>query len=195
VGRSISILPADGCSPPASPDPERISVYLGRGRAFGSGLHETTVSCLEEIEKLEELDGCRVLDVGTGTGILAISALLLGADRADSLDIEADAAALAAANARLNGLQDVMNTFCGTLEATGTTAAYDLVMANIQGDIIQELAGGLADRLAPGGHLLLSGIDFSDSTQVKQQFARQGLTEIRAVFLEDFVTQLWTKAP
>ena len=116
-----------------------IPLYLSKKGAFGSGEHETTAACLRQLEKITTLQGCRALDLGSGTGILAIAALLLGAESAIAIDIEWPAAFSCSMNALLNGVENRVLTVCGELE-TLSCSGFDLVMANIYADILMPLA-------------------------------------------------------
>lgn len=169
-----------------------IPLYLGRKGAFGSGEHETTAACLGQLEKLPSLSGCRVLDLGSGTGILAIAALLLGAGRAIAVDIEWPAALSCSANAALNGLGSRILTVCGELASLAETG-FDLVIANIYADILLPLAEQLVDLTLPGGMLLLSGIPLQDKYDVWRRYTRLGCREADAVIGEEFVTYLFEK--
>lgn len=170
-------------------------IYLGAGRAFGSGRHETTVSCLEKMEGLHLHSGSKVLDVGTGTGILGLAALALGAGSVVALDVDPDAAICASGNAALNGKTDRMAVICGTLDVFQLRARFDLVLANIYGDIILDLGSRLSGHLAPGGHMILSGIQYHDSTEVALRLRELGLAKVSVTFLDDYVTQVWLNPP
>jgi len=175
-------LPAN-CSTP---------LYLGKKGAFGSGEHETTAACLGQLEKLAALSGWRVLDLGSGTGILAIAALLLGAGSAVAVDIEWPAALSCSANAALNGLESRVLTVCGELASLAETG-FDLVIANIYADILMPLAEQLVGLTLPGGMLLLSGIPLQDKYDVWQRYTRLGCREVDAAIGEEFVTYLLEK--
>lgn len=169
----------------------RIPIVLGPGRAFGSGQHETTIRCVEEMEKMDSLEGKRVLDVGTGTGILALAAALMDADRVVALDVQSDAASACSGNAWLNGVENRICTICGNLDSISLKREYDLILANIYSDIILTEAAGLAGRLRSGGRMILSGIDFTDSRSIRNRFAKEGLKEESTTFGVDYVTQVW----
>lgn len=143
-------------SVPAASEGARVLV-LEPGRAFGTGLHASTslvASLLDE--RAASLAGKVLLDVGTGSGILALTALALGASRAVGLDVDPEAVAVALENAARNG-------FGGRLEARVGSAAdaggrFALVLANIEAKILGPIAEDLAACVAPGGALILSGI-------------------------------------
>lgn len=169
-----------------------IPLYLSKKGAFGSGEHETTAACLGRLEQLPSLNGRRVLDLGSGTGILAIAALLLGAGSAVAVDIEWPAALSCSLNGALNGLGDRVLTVCGELAAV-SGAGFDLVIANIYADILMPLAGQLVDLTLPGGLILLSGIPLQDKFDVWRRYTGLGCSEVDAVIGEEFVTYLLKK--
>jgi ribosomal protein L11 methyltransferase len=176
----------------AKPDDCGIPLYLGKDGAFGSGEHETTAACLQQLERLPALAGVRLLDLGSGTGILAVAALLLGAAAAVAIDIEWPAAVSCSRNVALNSLEDRCLTVCGELAAVGATG-FDLVMANIYVDILLPLAGQLTALLNPGGHILLSGIPLQDKFDIWRRYTALGCQVVDSVIGEEFVTYLLVK--
>jgi len=137
-------------------DPEAVNVRLDPGLAFGTGTHPTTSMCLTALDGIDVKDKT-VLDVGCGSGVLAIAALLLGAKSAVGTDIDPQALAASRENATRNGIQE--QDF--TLYMAGEDPAdqqYDIVLANILAGPLVELAPMLSSRLKPGGKLLLSGL-------------------------------------
>jgi ribosomal protein L11 methyltransferase len=189
IGQRFLICPPENCDPVD----DRIPLYLDRARAFGSGLHETTISCLDELEALPGIDGLRILDIGCGTGILALAAILLGAESAIAYDIDLEAASACARNARLNGLHENIAVYCGTMEALSSDARFDLVLANIYGDIILDLARDMIARLHSGGTVILSGIAYEHMTDVRKAFENQGFTQTTNRLMEEYVTMIWEK--
>lgn len=183
----FTIIP-EGASPPAA----GIPIVLGRKGAFGSGEHETTVSCLQFLSRLPPLSGARVLDLGSGTGILAIAALRLGAAAAVGVDTSWDASLSCALNGRLNGVARALLPVCGELSAVGTRD-FDLLLANIYADLHLALAEEMIARVRPGGTLLLSGIPLQDKFDVQQRFVRQGCTLLDMEILEEYTTFLLRK--
>ncbi len=134
----------------------RKSLIIDPGMAFGSGQHETTRLCMELIEKYTK-PGDKVLDVGTGSGILAISALLLGAGSAMGIDIDALSVKVAAENAALNGVGNNFIPKHGDL-AKDVDETFDLITANIVADIVIALTPDAVKLLKPAGTYIMSGI-------------------------------------
>lgn len=137
--------------------PEQVLIEIEPGMAFGTGLHPTTRGCLALLEK-HCRPGARVLDVGTGSGILAIAALRLGAAAVVGLDIDAQALRVARQNAQRNGLEERLELRPGTLSGNFGEAAYDLVLSNILAGVIVELAPRVRRALRPGGRWIAGGI-------------------------------------
>ncbi len=189
LGEKFTVVPAGH----NTPEDGRFRIVLGYGRAFGSGQHETTASCIEKMEKMGSLAGMQVLDFGSGTGILSLAAFSLGSDMIVAFDIEKDAALAVSNNAELNGARKEVLVFCGNLDCVLPDCAFDLILANIYGDIIIGNSGSLFSLLSPGGTMILSGIEYTDSTQVKDRLKRHGLNCKEIEFLEDYVTQVWAK--
>jgi ribosomal protein L11 methyltransferase len=182
------IIPADEPVPSGG----AIPLVMGKKGAFGSGEHETTASCLEELEHLPGIAGMNCLDLGSGTGILASAAARLGAAEVVAIDIDPVAAASCAANVRLNGVADRVFPVCGEL-ACLRRGNYDLVMANIYAEIHLALAGEMVAMTRPGGYLLLSGIPTQDNYEVQLRFRREGCSLLDSRFMEEFVTFLFRK--
>ncbi len=140
-----------------SPQGEEKVLVMDPGMAFGTGHHDTTSFSLEFLRKsLAEKTGQSVLDVGCGTGILGMGALLFGAGRVMAIDNDPDAVAAAKENAVKNGMAAQMEVASTPL--ADITGEYNIVVANIIHDVLLALADELAVRLAPGGSLILSGV-------------------------------------
>jgi ribosomal protein L11 methyltransferase len=166
VGRFVVAPPWDAVEETGG----RIVVRVEPGMAFGTGTHETTRLCLAAIEK--HFDGASFLDVGTGTGILAIAAARLRpAARVEACDTDAEAVEIARENARLNGVGDRVGFRVGSVEAT--TGSADFVCANLTADVIVPLLPALAS--ATCGRLVLSGILAEQSAWVLDALRRVGV--------------------
>lgn len=137
--------------------PDQVALHLDPGMAFGTGLHPTTRGCLTLLQEISPMPPV-VLDVGSGSGILALAALRLGAERAVCYDTDPLAVDATLANAKVNGLQDRITGQLGSLPLTPADAPYPLVLANLVATVLVELAESLAAHTAPGGRLLASGI-------------------------------------
>ena len=171
-----------------------VVVVLDPGMAFGTGLHPTTRLCVELLE--EHLrPGDAVLDVGTGSGVLAITAALHGASRVDAVDIEPVAVRATRENAERNGVADRIRVEAGSV---GTDApfggAYPLVLANIIARILVDLAPDLIAAVAPAGTLILSGVIESKEPAVRRAFDGQWLTMERRAQMEDWVALVYRRA-
>ena len=135
--------------------PDDLIIEIDPGMAFGTGTHETTALCIELIEQYYKTG--RLLDIGTGSGILAIAAALLGAKDVYAIDIDEDAVRVAKENVRQNGLESCVKVEKGDL-LKGVRGTYDFAVANILAPVICMLAGPLRAYLAPGGVFVCSGI-------------------------------------
>ena len=135
--------------------PGDLIIEIDPGMAFGTGTHETTALCIELIEKYYR--GGKLLDVGTGSGILAIAAALLGAADVVAVDIDPDAVRVAKENVALNGLSGRISVREGDL-LQGLNERFDFAAANILAPVIRLLAAPLTAHLNPGGLFVCSGI-------------------------------------
>ncbi len=153
AGRRTLLVPA-WLEAPDEPDRDLV-VRLDPGRAFGSGSHESTRLAVAALEAAVR-PGDRVLDVGCGSGVLAIVAVRLGAASAHALDQEGDAEPATLANAERNGVADRVTASATPLPEVREAA--DLVVANIGGPVLFDLAADLVAHVAPGGRVVLSGV-------------------------------------
>ena len=159
------------------PAPEDIEIALDPGMAFGTGTHPTTQLCLEALETIMR-PALDVLDLGCGSGILAIAAAKLGARHVLALDIDAIALRATRENAALNGVARQIRVEQGSLEtALSCGRRFDLAVVNILARIILEMSErGLAQILKPGGSAIFSGIIDSQADEVEAGLRRAGLT-------------------
>lgn len=158
--------------PPWLPAPDGAGTVLQIevGQAFGTGHHETTTGCLAALQELD-LTGCSVLDVGTGSGVLAIAAARLGAGRVVGVDTDPLAITAAAENAARNGVD--LELAAGSVDAV--EGRFDVVVANLDTTTLSALAGVLAARMAPQGTLVASGVGVPRSAEAEAAFAAAGL--------------------
>ncbi|MCS7260968.1 MAG: 50S ribosomal protein L11 methyltransferase [Anaerolineae bacterium] len=187
VGRCLVIKPSWEVYHPL---PHEQVIEIDPGMAFGSGLHATTRLCLTLLEEHLHL-GDIVLDLGSGSGILAIAAARLGAAQVLALDIDPEAVRVARDNVRCNGLESIITVQHGTLAHDGTLqlespsrvssmcvcapGCWNIILANLLAETILELAPALARNLLPGGTLIASGIILEQSAQVSEALSAQGL--------------------
>jgi ribosomal protein L11 methyltransferase len=150
-------------------------VVLDPGMAFGTGSHATTALCLAALsDLLGDRPGAAVLDVGTGSGLLAIAARKLGAGRVAANDNDPVAVEVARENAARNGVALEL-----TSAPVGAIAGrFDVVVANILANVLVALAPELAAKVAPGGVLLLSGILGSQEEEVRRAAVAAGLSPV-----------------
>ena len=167
IGQRLAVVPSW-----QEYDTDRVKLILDPGLAFGTGGHETTSLCLEALD--ERVKG-GVLDIGTGSGILAIAALKLGAASAEGVDIDPVAVRTAGENAALNGTADKLTVLVGDLsdKASGT---YDIITANIVANAILSLAPAVPGLMAEDAVFIASGIIDSRKDEVIAGLEKAGLT-------------------
>jgi len=157
---------------PSPPPPGAVEVVLDPGMAFGTGTHPTTALCLAALDELLAASpGAAVLDVGTGSGLLAIAARKLGAGRVAGTENDPVALRVAEENASRNGVALEL----GLVAPSEVEGQFPIVVANILANTLVELAPGIAARVAPGGSLLLSGILAGQEEEVRAAYLAQGL--------------------
>ncbi len=153
----------------------RVVLNIEPGAAFGTGTHETTRLCLETLDKIIK-DGDTVLDIGCGSGILAISSMLLGAKEGFGVDIDPIAVKTAKENGKMNNLGEPELTFvCGDL-ADKVTKKYDVVVANIVADIIILFSTQVRTFMKSGATFIASGIIDSRADEVITSLQSAGIT-------------------
>lgn len=181
IGRRLVIVPAwlD------APQDERIAVRMDPGMAFGTGTHPTTQLCLEAVEAwVGARPGEAVLDIGCGSGILAVAALKLGACRALGVDIDPDAYRATLENGALNAVSDRLEASVGSLAEVlagrFSLRRAPLVLANILAVVLARLLDeGLGELVTPGGRLVLSGIIDEQASDVQAALERNGLRLVK----------------
>ena len=171
IGKRLAIVPGW-----EQYDTDRTAITMDPGMAFGTGTHETTALCLEVLDERVR-GGERVLDIGTGSGILAIAALKLGAAAAEGVDIDPMCVRTAGENAARNGVENRLTVLVGDL-SDKASGVYDLITANIVAAAILSLAPHVPALLAPGAVFIASGIIDTRKEEV--------LAGLRAAGLEPF---------
>ena len=173
--------------------PEDIVLEIDPGMAFGSGTHATTRMCLELIEDGLKA-GDRVLDVGTGSGILLLAAARLGAGPLIGVDIDEVAVAVAAENLRRNGIApERWQTQRGTIQLAATRG-FDLVVANILSEVIIPILPEVARVLADDGRFIASGIVAANAPKVEAALGAAGLVAREIRRCEDWVAMVVARA-
>jgi|SRR5579862_2135141 len=170
VGDDFFVIPS--WENPSVPD-ERLAIRIDPGQAFGTGTHETTQLTMEALKRWLEPEQV-VLDVGTGSGILAIAARLLGAKKVFACDIDAVAVEVARANIKRNS-EDAVWTFCGSLDAV-TAGSVHLLMGNLTADLIAVLFPEFHRVLRPHGVAIFSGILHDQIEDIRELLKRFDFT-------------------
>lgn len=179
VGDNLTIIPSW-----LQTETDRIPVIIDPGMVFGTGHHETTRTCLSLIEKASQNGNKRrLLDIGTGTGILAIGAGRLGFREVVAVDIDPLCVDAAARNVAANGLGNV-EIMEGGISIVAET--FDVIVANLLSEILTEIAPDLAARLKPGGTAILSGMLTGQEDGVIQAMDSSGL-----IFQEKLIDNKW----
>lgn len=171
-----------------------VVVELDPGMAFGTGLHPTTRLSVLGVEQVLQA-GDRVFDVGTGSGILAIAALKLGAESADAVDVETVAIGATKDNAERNGVANLLHVEHGSVGPDEPfQGVYDVVLANIIARILIELSADLVRQTRSGGHLVLAGIIESREAEVVEAFAALDAKIVTRRQHEDWVSLVLVKS-
>jgi ribosomal protein L11 methyltransferase len=190
IGKKFIVLR----SPETEEPGDRLPLVLGYGRAFGSGDHETTRSCLEELEKLPVSSMELVLDLGCGTGILAIAAARMDARSVVAVDPNPFAIEATSANIALNGIEKQIQVIQGELKDV-KGMRFDLIMANLYGDVLLEIAQNIPLSSKPGGYVLLSGVQYDYHSEIKTCFLELGYRLMKNRMLEEYTTLLFKGKP
>jgi ribosomal protein L11 methyltransferase len=188
VGEKLLIKPS---WEQASPDETRKIIEIDPASSFGTGQHNTTRLCLELLEKVL-VGGDRLLDLGCGSGILSIGALILGADSATAVDIDDNSVKIAAENAEKNGIPaDRYTAYCGDITSDGSLVqriggGYDVVCANIVADVLIAMSGIFGGFLKQGGKLVISGIIDARRDEVLETVEKAGFKLIESRRSDDW---------
>lgn len=187
VGQRLVIVPA---WKRFRPRPGQVPLRLDPGMAFGTGLHPTTQLCLRALEQRIR-PGSRILDLGTGSGILAIAAAKLGGGPVLALDKDPIAVRSACQNVRRNRLSRQIEVREGTL--TPGAGPFEMILANLLVPVLHELAGLLAQALGPGGILISSGVLAEQAGEIAADLERAGLSLVEQPREGDWVALIALK--
>lgn len=135
---------------------DEVVLEMDPGMAFGTGTHETTTLCIDAIDRYIQ-KGAEVADIGCGTGVLAIAAILLGAEKATAVDVDSNAVKITEENSKRNHVDDRLEVIHGNL-LDPLQGKYDMIIANIIADIIIQLTESISNYLKPDGLFIASGI-------------------------------------
>ena len=189
ISERFTIVPTWETYEPVSTD--ELIIELDPGMAFGTGTHPTTVMCLQALEKTVK-PGDYVTDVGTGSGVLAIGAALLGAKHVHALDLDEVAVRSAKINIKLNKVQHTADVVHGNLLDT-VKEQSDVVVANILAEIIMSFTNDAFQVVKEGGMYITSGIIGAKKDDVKQSLESAGFVIEEVMMMEDWVTILSKK--
>lgn len=184
ISERFTIVPTWETYEPVSTD--ELIIELDPGMAFGTGTHPTTVMCLQALEKTVK-PGDYVTDIGTGSGVLAIGAALLGAKHVHALDLDEVAVRSAKINVKLNKVQNTTDVVHGNLLDT-VNEPSDVVVANILAEIIMSFTADAFQVVKEGGLYITSGIIGAKKDDVKQSLEAAGFVIEEVMMMEDWVT-------
>ncbi len=188
IGRSLVVKPTWTTY---QAKPEDLVLQMDPGMAFGCGTHATTRLCLQLLEEYM-VPGCTLVDVGTGSGILAMAGSLLGAGKVWAVDEDPIAIRTAAENLALNNLEAKVCLVRGNL-LDDITPTVDLVVANIIAEVLMELSPTAAFVLKSGGHFIASGITISKENMVRKKLVADGFRLIDRWNEEEWVALVGVK--
>ncbi|AIE60798.1 50S ribosomal protein L11 methyltransferase [Bacillus methanolicus] len=165
---------------------DELIIELDPGMAFGTGTHPTTVMCIQALERTVK-NGDRVIDVGTGSGVLSIAAALLGAEQVQALDLDDVAVSAARLNVKLNKVQHIVTVFQNNL-LDGIEDLADVVVANILAEVILRFTNDAARIVKKGGYFITSGIIQQKKQAVKDALIEAGFEIEEIIQMEDWVS-------
>ncbi|ARK22988.1 50S ribosomal protein L11 methyltransferase [Sporosarcina ureae] len=183
ISKRFTIVPTWEEYTPVESD--ELIIELDPGMAFGTGTHPTTVLCLQALEKYLEPNQT-IVDVGTGSGVLAIGAALLGAKHITALDLDEVAVRAAEENVTYNHVDDRITVLKGNL-LDSIEEAPDLIIANILADVIMSFSQDAYQLVKPGGLFITSGIIGAKRDEVRNDLIAQGFEILETVLMEDWV--------
>lgn len=194
VGRLIVTPPWAKEAAAADVGPDDIVLTIQPSMGFGTGHHQSTRLCLELLQRHVRA-GVSVLDIGTGSGVLAAAAVRLGAGRALAVDYDTDALESARENIDANGLADrvTLQVFDLAAGRLPESAPFDVVCANITAGVLERHAALVAATVAPGGLLVTSGYQEWDAADVAAAFSSEGLRPIDEALEDDWIAHAFTR--
>jgi ribosomal protein L11 methyltransferase len=184
ISEKFTIVPTWEIYTPVSSD--ELIIELDPGMAFGTGTHPTTVMCIQALERTV-LPGDRVIDVGTGSGVLSIAAAMLGAEDVRAYDLDEVAVTSARLNIKLNKVSDKVTTSQNNLLDGVEENSADVVVANILAEVILRFTDDVAHVVKPGGTFIASGIIQQKKDQVKEGLIQSGFEITETILMEDWV--------
>ncbi|MCP3764283.1 50S ribosomal protein L11 methyltransferase [Domibacillus sp. A3M-37] len=190
ISEKFTIVPTWEDYEPFSTD--ELIIELDPGMAFGTGTHPTTVMCLQALERFVQPNQ-HIVDVGTGSGVLAIGAALLGASRVTALDLDEVAVSAARQNVALNHVENIVSVSKNNL-IDGIDEQPDVIVSNILAEVIISFTDDVASILRPGGFFIASGIIGQKKDDVRKAMTAAGLVIEETVVMEDWVCIVGKKA-
>ncbi|WP_046178753.1 50S ribosomal protein L11 methyltransferase [Domibacillus tundrae] len=190
ISEKFTIVPTWEDYEPFSTD--ELIIELDPGMAFGTGTHPTTVMCLQALERFVQPNQ-HIVDVGTGSGVLAIGAALLGASRVTALDLDEVAVSAARQNVALNRVENIVSVSKNNL-IDGIDEQPDVIVSNILAEVIISFTDDVASILLPGGFFIASGIIGQKKDDVRKAMTAAGLVIEETVVMEDWVCIVGKKA-
>ncbi|MFB3160593.1 50S ribosomal protein L11 methyltransferase [Neobacillus sp. 179-J 1A1 HS] len=184
ISEKFTIVPTWEIYTPVSSD--ELIIELDPGMAFGTGTHPTTVMCIQALERTVR-PGDRVIDVGTGSGVLSIAAAMLGAEDVRAYDLDEVAVTSARLNIKLNKVSEKVATLQNNLLDGVEENSADVVVANILAEVILRFTDDVAHVVKPGGTFIASGIIQQKKDQVKEGLIQSGFEITETILMEDWV--------
>ncbi|MBT2690476.1 50S ribosomal protein L11 methyltransferase [Bacillus sp. ISL-47] len=183
ISERFTIVPTWEEYTPVSSD--ELIIELDPGMAFGTGTHPTTVMCIQALERTVK-QGDKVVDVGTGSGVLSIAAAMLGAESVKALDLDEVAVNSARLNIKLNKVQAIVDVSQNNL-LDGVEQGADVVVANILAEVILRFTDDVASVVKEGGYFIASGIIQQKKQEVRDAIAGAGFEIEETIQMEDWV--------
>ncbi|WP_286229186.1 50S ribosomal protein L11 methyltransferase [Neobacillus mesonae] len=190
ISERFTIVPTWEIYNPVSSD--ELIIELDPGMAFGTGTHPTTVMCIQALERTVR-SGDRVIDVGTGSGVLSIAAAMLGAEDIRAYDLDEVAVTQARLNIKLNKVNNIVSVNQNNLLDGVEEGSADVIVANILAEVILRFTDDAAKVLKPGGSFIASGIIQPKKDQVKDALIASGFEIIETILMEDWVALIAEK--